>query len=118
MAFSRQFAERPREGEPSRQFRNVCREFKKAIQTTKDIDVLQTQIEHFVNANKKVRWPHETSAVFRKDTAEKAVTKVVTEFQRYLKDVIADPSQANPQDLLDSISIVESMIDLLKGHHS
>jgi hypothetical protein len=73
-------------------------------------------MEHFLNASRKVTWPHQTSDVFRKDEAEKAVGKVVTEFQRYISALQKKPSQhATHQDLLEALLIVESMLDRIKG---
>lgn len=97
-----------------RHFRNALLQLRKTIQSSKDIDELKLHMEHFINANRRVVWPHHTSEVFHKDEAEKAVQKVVTEFQRYTQDLQLQKSQKSYQDLLDALFIVESMIDRLK----
>ena len=98
-----------------RRYRNILLQLKKTIQTSKNIDELKMQMEHFINANRHVTWPHHTSAVYHKDEAEKAVGKVVTEYQRYIKGLENDDPDANYQDLLDALLIVESMLGRLKG---
>jgi len=95
-------------------FLNALRQLKKTVRDSKDTEELQIQIEHFINVNRRVSWPHPTSGVFHKDEAEKAVEKVVTEFQRYIKDLQNDPSPKSYQDLIDAISLVEAMEDRLK----
>lgn len=72
-------------------------------------------MEHFLNAGRKVNWPHHSSGVYHKDAAEKAVGKVLTEFKRYIGDLQKNPSSAVTQDLLDSLLLVESMLDQIKG---
>lgn len=104
------------EEEMSRHYRNILLQFKKTIQSSKNIDELNAEMEHFLNATRKVTWPHHTSGVFHKEEAEKAVGKVVTEFQRYVIALQKNPSQpATYQDLLEALLIVESMIDRIKG---
>ena len=105
------------EEEMSRHYRNILLRFKKTIQSSKNVDELKSEMEHFMNASRKVTWPHHTSATFRKDEAEKAVGKVVTEFQRYITALQKNPSQsrATHQDLLEALLIVESMLDHIKG---
>lgn len=103
------------EEEMTRRFRNILLQFKKTIKASRNIDVLNSEMEHFMNANRRVQWPHQTSGVFHKDEAEKAVGKVVTEFQRYIAVLQKDPPEATYQDLLEALLIVESMIDNIKG---
>lgn len=95
-------------------FRNVCIELKKAIKDKKPKDELEQQIDRFLNASREMAWPHQTSDVYHKDTAEKAVQKVVNEFRRYLHDLESNPSSASAEDLLKALAIVETMIDSLK----
>ena len=97
-----------------RHFHQALLQLKKTIRSSKDIDELESHMEHFINANRRVTWPHQTSAVFHKDEAEKAVQKVVAEFQRYIQDLQLQKPQESYQDLLDALSIVESMMDRLK----
>ncbi len=104
------------EEEMSRHFRNILLQFKKTVQSSKNIDDLNGEMEHFLNAARKVSWPHHTSGVYHKDGAEKAMGKVVTEFQRYIAALKKNPSEpATHQDLLEALLIVESMLDSIKG---
>ncbi len=96
-----------------RRYRNILIQFKKTLQSTTDIRELQQEMEHFLNINRQVIWPHQTSGIFRKDEAEKAVDKVVTEYQRYVKDLKHHDSPST-QDLLDALLMVESMLGKLK----
>ncbi|MFZ0564819.1 MAG: hypothetical protein WAM28_01300 [Chlamydiales bacterium] len=100
--------------EQYRYYRNICIKFKKIIKSSKDIDELQMHMDQFLNASKQVQWPHETSQVYHKDIAEKTLQKVPNEFRRYIQDLEKDSSHANPQDLLDALEMVETMIDSLK----
>ena len=96
-----------------RHFRNTLLQFKKVVQSSKNIDELNSEMERFLSASRKVEWPHHTSGVFHKDEAEKAVDKVVAEFRRYTKDLKLHKPHSH-QDLLDSLLIVEKMIGRLK----
>lgn len=102
------------EEENVRYFRNTIIQFKKAIQFSKNIDELNEEMERFMNACRRVVWPHKTSETFRKDDGEKAVGKVVSEFQRYIADMKKNGTEATRQDLLDALTIAESVIDRLK----
>ena len=96
-------------------YRNVCLEFKKTIKSSKDVEQLQRQIDRFLNASKQVQWPpHEPSSIYRKDEVEKAVQKVANAFRRYIQELESDATRANPQDLLDTLSMVETMVGKLK----
>jgi hypothetical protein len=97
-----------------RRFRNSLLQFKKTIQSSKDIAELKSEMDQFISINHQVVWPHHTSGVYRKDDAEKAVDKVLTEYQRYIKALQLHKPHTSYQDLLDAILIVESMIDQLK----
>lgn len=98
-----------------RRYRNIVLQFKKTIQSSKNFEELRREMEHFLNANRQVVWPHHTSGVFRKDEAEKAVDKVLKEYERYVGALKKHMPNTNPQDLLNALAIVESMLDQLKG---
>lgn len=101
--------------EMSRYYRNAILQFKKKIQADASIDELNAEMEHFLNSGRKVQWPHHTSGVFHKDEAEKAIGKVMTEYKRYIAALQKNPN-AVKQDLLDSLLLVEGMLDKIKGH--
>lgn len=113
MSLPPQYTGQPGE-EQHHYYRNVCLSLKKAIKNTTEPEELTMHMERFLNASREVAWPHSTSSVYHKDEAEKAVQKVVTEFKRYLKDLEANSEKAYPEDLLNALSIVESLIDQLK----
>jgi hypothetical protein len=114
MTLPNNFAQAPHE-EPHRFFRNVCIQFRKVILTTKEHKQLEPEIENFINASKQMNWHLKPSETFRKDAGEKALQKVLTECERYYKALIADPSSATSQDLLDALSEVQRLIDTLKA---
>jgi hypothetical protein len=99
------------EEESARRYRNTLIEVKKTIVSSKSIEELKMQMEHFLNINRHVTWQHHTSGVYRKDEAEKAVDKVLTEFERYITNLKRHIPNTSNQDLLDAIAIVESMLD-------
>jgi hypothetical protein len=100
--------------EQHRYYRNLCIDLKKTIKSTKDIEILQEKMQSFVNASHEVEWPHHTTSVYHKDEAEKAVQKVVSEFRRYVQDLKQNSEQAQPEDLITSITLVESLLERLK----
>jgi hypothetical protein len=105
---------RPSFGNPDttlvRNLRNALIQLKKTIHHSQKIEELNLDMEHFLNASRKVDWPHKPGEVYHKDAAEKAVMKVVSEFQRYRKDIEGGHPLKSQQDLLDAIAIVETML--------
>jgi hypothetical protein len=95
-------------------YRNVCIEFKKAVKSKKDVNILRERMDDFLNASRAMAWPHKTSGVYHKDEVEKNMQKVVNEFRRYIHDLENNRPNANPVDLLNALGNVESMIDQLK----
>jgi hypothetical protein len=114
MALPDNFAKDPTEG-PNRYFRNVCIQFRKTVVSSKDYPSLEPEIENFINASKEMDWHVKNSDVYHKDQGEKAVQKVLRECDRYYKTLIADPSSATSQDLLDALEEVERLIHNLKA---
>jgi hypothetical protein len=94
-------------------YRNVCVDLKKAIKSSQDCNLLREKMDRFLNASREVAWPHHTSETYRKDQAEKAMQKVANEFKRYVTD-LENGTGANPQNLLEALSRIEGMIDILK----
>jgi hypothetical protein len=97
----------------SRHFRNTCIEIKKNLRNTKDVNKLQDNLERFVTACHHVHWPHETSSVFHVEENERLTQKFIAEFERYINDLAAN-RPANPQNTLDALDNVETVIDQLK----
>ncbi len=95
-------------------FRNLCQEFKKVVKASKDIDLLQIEMEKFINASRDMNWHHKPSGVYHKDEGEKATGKVWKEFKRYLFELLDHPKEANPQSLLEALADIEKIIQNLK----
>lgn len=96
--------------EPShmRHLRNALIDLKKTLSSSQDLEEISLKMEHFLNASRRVTWPHETSGLFHKDAAEKAMQKVIGEFQRYVEDLERGEPQKSYQDLMDALSLVET----------
>lgn len=107
------FAGAPGE-ELHRFFRNVCIECKKTIEATTDISQLDSQIDRLIDTGKQMDWHHKNSGKYHKDEGEKAIVKVLTEYQRYKKALEGRQNPANKQDLIAAISEVQRLIDSLK----
>jgi hypothetical protein len=97
-----------------RHFRNALVELRKTIQFSRDVNELTMQMEGFINANRQVNWPHHTKSVFSKVEPEKAIEKVLTRFRRYLKELETNPNPESYQDLLDAVTVVETLVDRVK----
>ena len=97
-----------------RHFRNILIQLKKTLMSSKKIDEINQEMEHFINANRKVVWPHQTQEVFRKEEAEKAIAKITTEFQRYVSDLKKHQGKESFQDLMEAILVLESIIDQIR----
>lgn len=91
-------------------FRNVCIEFKKTLKSTTDQTALSEQIDRFKDACKQMNWHQKNTGVYHKGTGDKAATRVVDEYNRYVIALTKTPFEANPQDLLDAIAQVEMLI--------
>ena len=93
-----------------RYFRNLCHEFKKAVQTSKNSLELQQHMDQFIDASKQMNWHQKNTGVYHKEEGAKATDKVWAEFKRYVLNL----DKANPQDLLDALEEVEQLIKSLK----
>ena len=114
MSLPANFSQPPGE-ELHRYFRNSCREFKKVIQSSKNINELISEMENFINTSKQMDWHYKPSGVYHKEQGQKAVDKVWSEFKRYIKALASHSREAaNPQDLIDALGLVEQMIDSYK----
>lgn len=108
------FSSHPGE-EPRRDFRNLCIQFKKLVNSSQDVEELQRMMEQFINESREMNWHHKTADRYRKDEGEKATGKVFSEFKRYIFALQKrNPEKANPQDLLDALAAVEQLIRSLR----
>jgi len=109
MALPQNFASAPGE-EAHHYFRNVCIEFKKVLKSSRDQNLLGQEIERFKSASKQMNWHPKNTGVFHKQTGDKSVEKVINEYNRYVIALRENPVDANPQDLLDSLTEVEGLL--------
>ncbi len=97
--------------DPHKYFRNLLIDFKKEVKGAVDIEALQQKMQDLINASKEMKYtdPHK-KGVFHKPETEKSLNKVWSEFDRYITTIQKNPSKANAQDLLDSISLVQALL--------
>jgi len=103
------FAMKPGQ-DPHNYFRNLCIEFKKLINQTVDIDMLQDEMDKLINAGKEMKWNENHKLPLKQESGEKAMSKVWHEFQRYVEALQKSSSKANRQDLLDALGEIERML--------
>ncbi len=113
MTLPANFAMRPGET-PRHYFRNVCIEFKKLVQATRNIDELEQAMQNFINTSKNMNWHPESSGVYRKDVGEKAAEKVWSEFKRYIESIRNGTNHVYQKDILQAIDDVEQLIEVNK----
>ena len=100
--------------EPHRYLRNLLIEFKKLIQSSKDPEELQAEMERFWDVAKQMDWHNKTTGVYHRDEGAKVTRKIRHEFDRYVAGLIDDQEGTNPQDLLDALAEVERLLKTLK----
>ncbi len=97
--------------DPHKYFKNLIIDFKKEIEGALDVEALQEKMQTIINASKEMKYldNHQTG-VYHKSATTKALSKIWKEFDRYIMTAQKTPNKANPQDLLDAIAIVESLL--------
>jgi hypothetical protein len=97
--------------DPHKYFKNLIISFKEEVNGAADIDELEQKMQILINASKEMKSndKHQKD-VFHKTEADKGLTKLFKEFDRYIMELKNTPSKANRQDLLNAISIVENLI--------
>ncbi len=103
------FAMNPSET-PHHYFKNLCLNFKKTIQQSKNPENLEFQMESMINASKELNWKKETTDKWKKESPEKIMNKVFNEFKRYINDLQKTPNEANYQLLLDSLEELNNFL--------
>ena len=97
--------------DPHKYFKNILKDFKKEIQQALDIDALQEKMQTLINASKEMKYlDNRQTSIYHKPATTKALTRIWNEFDRYILIAQKNPSKANPQDLLDAIALVESLL--------
>ena len=109
MELSSSFSKNPGQ-DPHSYFRNICIEFRKVINSSKNIDELQQIMNDFINASRQMIWKREKHQTYKKDEYEKAADKVFSEFTRYIEDLEQNPKSVISQDLLDALNEIERLI--------
>jgi hypothetical protein len=98
--------------DPHKYFKNLLMSLKKEIEGALDINALQEKMQTLINASKEMKYidTHKNS-IYHKPETDKALSKIWTEFDRYIMTLQKKPSFANPQDLLEAIAIVETLLE-------
>jgi len=97
---------------PHSYFRNLCIEIKKTIAISKDANELEDQMQKLINASKDMKWTkNKNKEKFAKQEGQKSIEKVLGEFRRYILDLRSKPNKSNPQDLLDSITQLQKLVE-------
>jgi len=96
---------------PHKYIKNLLIDLKKEINKKAPPEVLQNKMQALINATKKLKYkdPHKKD-IFHKTETTKAISKIWTEFDRYVLFIKNEPEKANPQDLLDAILLVENLL--------
>lgn len=101
-------------GCPKEEIHHLCRkaasDLKKILKTSKDTTELRMEMERYMSLIKNLDWHRKPSDVYRKDDAEKSAQRMVKEFDRYVTDLQSN-KDANSQDVINSIQIMEKLID-------
>lgn len=97
--------------EPHHYFKKLCKEFKKTVERAKSPDQLEMEMEKLLNASKDMHWAHGNPGIHKKEEGEKAMSKLWSEFSRYLNQLEIKPRAANPQDLLDALKEIELLLN-------
>ena len=98
---------------PHSYYRNLCIEFKKILNETKDILILQKEMNKLLSASKEMNWKEEKLEIWKKNDGKKAIDKVWYEFKRYIHDLQTSKEKANTQDLLDAIEEIQRQVSNL-----
>jgi len=96
---------------PHKYFYNLCLQFKKKLNTIKDVDVLEDEMQSLINASKDLNWKEPKHHVYKKSEGEKILDKVFSEFKRYSNDLRSKEKNANAQDLLYALDELKDLIE-------
>lgn len=95
-------------------FRNVCLNFKKTLKTSRDMTEIQMQLNSFYNLCRHMDWNEKNSDVFHKNSAEKAINKVIKDCERYLQGLENEQGPITAQDVINDLNEVENLAILSK----
>ena len=95
---------------PHKYFKNLLLSFKKEIETTTEIKLLEEKMQAVINAAKDLKFlDHHKNSTFHIPDAEKVLDKMFNEFKRYISS-LRNKKNLSPQDLLDSIEIALNIL--------
>ena len=100
--------------EPHRSFRNLCIEFKKILKSSKKVSELNRVMERFIDESKQMTWHVQNTGVYHKDQGKKLTEKVLSEYQRYIKDLEPYVNRADPSAVIEALSLMEQFINNFK----
>ena len=103
--------ESPPGEEPHRAFRNTCIEFRKMLKSSKNLNELQDQMQKFIGESKQMNWHVKNTGVQHKDEGKKLADKVLSEFQRYIKDLEPYLNRADPSSVIEALKLLEQFIN-------
>ncbi|MFA6118639.1 MAG: hypothetical protein WC688_01850 [Parachlamydiales bacterium] len=97
--------------DPLKYYRNILLDFKKEVDGGADIEDLSQKMEILINASKEMKYlDKHKKGIFHKPETDKTISKVFTEFDRYVLDLQKHPSKANRRDLLNAIASLEALL--------
>lgn len=94
-------------------FCTASKELRKTIKGTQDKAELEIAFARYLNIIKHLDWHRKNSEVYRKDAGEKASKKLIREFNLYLAALNTDQEKASQQSLLESISEIEQLVEVI-----
>ena len=113
MELPRNFESAPGQ-EPHRAFRNLCIEFKKILKSSKKVAELNRVMEKFIDEGKQMNWHAKTTGVYHKDEGKKLTEKVLSEYQRYVKDLEPYLNRADPSPVIEALILLEQFVSNFK----
>ena len=110
MSLPSSFSSNP-DQDPHKYFKNLIIDFKKEVKGAVDSEALEEKMSMIINASKEMQYTdNHKKGIYHKPETKKALDKLFSEFDRYILTIQKNPSEANAQDLLDAIAIVETLI--------
>ncbi len=81
---------------------NLCYDFKKKIETTRDPSELEERMVTLINASRDLDWRETKHSKYKKPEAEKIFNHFINELARYTTN-LREGHKTETQDLLDSL---------------
>ncbi len=81
---------------------NLCYDFKKKIENTRDPSDLEEEMQTLINASRDLDWRESKHTVYKKSESEKIFSHFIKELARYTTNLREGHLPAS-QDLIDSL---------------